>query len=91
VLVEEYEELRCLKSTERYALLLLCQLIDVERAISRLGPKEYQAVLLCGLLGVSDQAAGQALGVHQTTMTRRYMRALALLAADLNGDSVDEG
>ena len=89
-LVEGYDTLRWMKSTEPgRGLDLLCQLMDVDRAVSRLGPQEYQVILLCGLIGISEQDAAQALEVHQTTVSRRYQRALEVLAADLNGDSDD--
>ena len=85
-LVEGYNALKWMRSTQPgRGLDLLCQLIDLNRAISRLGPLEYQAVLLHGLLGLSEWDAAQALGVSQATMSRRYQRALEVLAADLNG------
>ena len=90
-LVEGYNALRWMKSTEPgRGLDLLCQLIDVDRAVSRLGPQEYHVLLFCGLLGIPEQEAALALGVHQTTVNRRYQRALEVLAADLNGESGEQ-
>lgn len=91
MLVEGYNTLKWMRSTEPgRGLDLLCQFIDIDHAVSRLGPLEYQAILLCGLLGLTDETAAEALGVHQSTMTRRYQRALEVLVADLNGESADE-
>lgn len=73
----------------RRGLDLLCQLIDIDAAISRLGPLEYQAVLLCGLLGIPEELVANDLGVHRTTMERRYQRALEVLTAELNGEGPD--
>jgi DNA-directed RNA polymerase specialized sigma24 family protein len=91
-LVEGYRALHPMKSTKPgRGLDILCQLIDVESAISRLGPLEYQAVLLVGLLGFSEWDAGVVLGVSQATVSRRYARALEMLSTDLNGDSDEQG
>ena len=86
-LVEGYPALKHMKSTQPgRGLDLLCQLTDIDLAVSKLGPIEYVAVLLCGLLGVDEAEAGKALGVSQSTMSRRYARALEKLKAMLNGD-----
>jgi DNA-directed RNA polymerase specialized sigma24 family protein len=84
VLVEEFEELECHVGTEPSRLSLLCRLLDIEGAITRLGPKEYQAVLLCGQLGVSTRTAGNLLGCSAATMHRRYERGLEMMTTDLN-------
>jgi DNA-directed RNA polymerase specialized sigma24 family protein len=84
-LVEGFEELREKRDTTRPRLMLLCRLVDIWSAIKRLGPHEYQAVLLVGLHGISENTAGNLLGVHQSTMSRRYTRALEELTTDLNG------
>lgn len=90
-LVEGYKTLREMKSTKPgRGLDLLCQLIDLDRAISRLGPKEHHAVLLHGLLGLTEEDTAQALGVNQSTVSRVYSRALEVLAADLNGSDESE-
>jgi len=85
-LVEGYNTVKWMKSTEPgRGLDLLCQLIDIDRAISRLGPKELQVILLHGQLGLTEQVVSELLGVRRATVSERYTRALEVLAADLNG------
>lgn len=84
-IVEEYETLRELKGTERWRLHYLVILADIDKAIGRLNPKEYQAILLCGLLCIADRTAGKLLGVSGETMRKRYLRGLEQLHNDLNG------
>lgn len=87
-LVEGYKTLREMKDTKPgRSLDLLCQLTDVDRAISRLGPQEYHTMLLHGLLGITEEEVADALGVSHSTVSRRYSRALEILVADLNGTS----
>jgi DNA-directed RNA polymerase specialized sigma24 family protein len=84
-LVEEYEELRELKGTEQWRLRYLVTLADLDRSLRRMPPKEYQAVLLCGLLSIATRTAGALLGVSGETMRKRYLRGLEWLLNDLNG------
>lgn len=86
-LVEGYSTLRFLKGTKPGRQLdTLCQLIDLDIAVSNLGPIEYVSILLCGLLGVPQEEAAEALGVHRSTVSRRYDRALEMLGAAMNGE-----
>jgi DNA-directed RNA polymerase specialized sigma24 family protein len=85
-LVENYEQLKWLVGVEPgMPLHWLVRFIDLKIAVARLGPKEYQAVLLCGLIGISSEAAGKALGVSHNTMWARYTRGLEMLVTILNG------
>jgi DNA-directed RNA polymerase specialized sigma24 family protein len=84
-LVEEYEELRAMKGTERWRLRYLISLADLEKSIRRMPPKEYQAVLLVGLLCIATRTAGELLGCSGETMRKRYLRGLEWLITDLNG------
>jgi hypothetical protein len=85
-LIEGYRTLRGMKSTKPgRGLDILCQLIDIDSAISRLGPAEYHTLLLTGLLGMSEWDTAKLMGVSQSTVSRRYHRALEELATDLNG------
>lgn len=86
-LTEGYSTLRHLKSTKPgRGLDLLCELADLDQAVSALGPIEYVSVLLVGLIGLTETETAEALGVHQSTVSRRYARALEVLKAQLNGD-----
>ena len=88
VLVEEYEELRERKETgSRGRLLILLKLADLDKAVRVLGRKEYEAVLLCGILGLTMRTAGNLLDVSAQTMSNRYNRGLVSLARYLNGGS----
>lgn len=86
-LVDGYRELRHRKDTKPGRPLdILCQLADIDEAVSQLGPIEYISVLLCGLLGLTQEEVAESLGVSQGTVSRRYARALEVLKAELNGD-----
>jgi DNA-directed RNA polymerase specialized sigma24 family protein len=88
VLVEEYEELRENKDTgSHYQLLMLVKLADLDRAIHHLRQKEFEAILLCGMLSLTMRTAGSLLGVSAQTMSNRYNRGLVSLARYLNGGS----
>lgn len=81
-LVEGYEELRYLKSRA----YIHVRLMDLEQATQKLPAKEYQAVLLCGLIGLSTRWAGSVLGVSKDTVHRRYKKGLERLQKILNGN-----
>lgn len=86
-LVEGYSTLRHLKSTKPgRGLEVLCEMVDLDLAVEALGPIEYVSILLIGQLGLTESEAAEALGVHQSTVSRRYARALEVLKAHLNGD-----
>ena len=88
MLVEEYEELREVKDTgSRGRLHILVKLADLDKAVRFLGRKEYEAILLCGILGITMRTAGNMLGVSAQTMSNRYNRGLSSLARYLNGGS----
>lgn len=87
-LVEGFQTLRDRKTTKPgRGLDLLCELVDLDVAISRLGPIEYISILLCGLLDLPEEEVAEALGVHRSTVNRRYARALEMLKAQLNDES----
>lgn len=87
-LVEGYQTLRHLKSTKPgRGLDILCELADLDEAVAALGPIEYISILLVGLLSLTEEETAEALGVHRTTVNRRYARALEVLKAHLNGDA----
>ena len=88
--VEEYEELSAKKGTTPGGpLRALLSLLDIERAYKMLGPHEYQAVLLCGLLGVPMRDAAEALGVSAMTVSRRYRTGLEEITNYLNGVALE--
>lgn len=86
-LVEGYAEWKELRSTTPSGgrLNLLLRLADLGRALRKLPPKEYQSVLLYGLMGLSSTAVGKALGVHHGTVLERYESGLHFITNYLNG------
>lgn len=84
-LVEGYAELREAKDTSRFGLRILTLLVDLDRAIRHLPPKQYQAVLLHGLLGHTVRAAETLLGISRPTLIKRYRDGLEFLTDDMNG------
>lgn len=83
-LIEGYDLLRV--ASER-RLTWLVRLCDVDRAVKQLRPKEYQAVLLIGLIGLDTRTVGHALGVSYQTAWERYRRGLEYIVNYLNGGS----
>lgn len=79
-LIEGYSEL----SATRHKLYLLVRLCDLDLAIRAMPPKEYQATLLVGLIGIDIRAAGVALGVSHQTAWRRYRRGITWITDFLN-------
>lgn len=80
-LIENFDLLR-VAATRRISWLV--RLCDVERAIQHMPPKEYQAVLLIGLIGFDTRTVGTTLGVSYVTAWRRYRRGLDWIVNYLN-------
>jgi len=81
-LVEGYAELIYLK----HKPAILVRLADLERAIRVLPQKSREAVLLYGLLGHSNEAAGRILGISERAVRKRYASGLEDILHTLNGD-----
>jgi len=88
-LIEAYAELRERKGVAGRGLVILCKLADLDRAISMLPPKEYQAVLLNGQLGFALRDIETQLGISKSTLHDRYEKGLKLLVNYLNGGNDD--
>ena len=86
-LVDNYAELKGRRdTTPGFPLFLLLALVDLDRAIANLPPKEYQAILLHGLLRQTVRgAAAGLLGVSPTTLYERYESGLEWITDFLNG------
>lgn len=85
-LVEGYDELLELRSTSsERGILILVKLADLSLAVRRLSGKEYEAILLCGMIGLTTRTSGKLLGVSAQTMSNRYNHGLRSLARYLNG------
>lgn len=68
---------------------LLVRYADLTVALRAMPPKEYQAVLLCGLLCLPVREAAEALGVAPNTAHYRYTKGLEWLTNFLNGEYRD--
>jgi DNA-directed RNA polymerase specialized sigma24 family protein len=68
----------------RHQLWVLVRYADLNLSLRQMPPKEYQAVLLVGLLGLDTRWAGKELGVSHDTMWRRYQRGLDWLTNHMN-------
>lgn len=80
-MIEDYEELRDL----RHKAWLHVRLIDIERVLPKL-PRVYrEAILLCGMVGLTTRTAGHLLGVSHTAIRKRYIKGLSALVIKLNG------
>lgn len=90
-LVEAYSEIKPLMDVNPGRLRFLVRLWDLELAIEKLPPKEYQAVLLIGLVGMGLMDAGKAMGVSHETMRQRYRRGIELLHTYLNNYGLPQG
>lgn len=83
-LIENYEAAREVKDTSRKGLTFTIWLADLDRAIHAMPPKEYQAVLLHGLLRMTARDVGDLFEVHHTTVLARYDAGVRWLTAYLN-------
>lgn len=72
----------------RFKLTWLVRFWDLDVAIRNLPPKEYQAVLLVGLIGLDVRTAGTLLGCSHQTAWRRYQRGIEYIVIYLNGGHV---
>ncbi len=86
-LLEDYEELSGKADTAGGRLLLLLKLADLHGAVRKLSPTEQEAVVLCGILGLTMASAGQYAGKPTRTMHNHYTRAIQNLQKHLNGDT----
>lgn len=83
-LIDNYAEYRERKSTHGVGLVFLVLLADIDYALSLLQPKEYQAILLHGLLGHTIRDAEEALGISKSTLHRRYDSGIEWIVRILN-------
>lgn len=83
--IEALIELRSELDPSAMKLAWLVRLWDLDVAIQNLPPKEYQATLLVGLIGLDIRTAGTALGCNHTTAWRRYQRGIEYIVNYLNG------
>jgi len=81
-LVEGYEELRW-SDTKAW---ILVRLIDLRRAMAKLTREHREAVVLCGLHGLSTRVASPYLGVSHTTVAKRYTQGLTVMQKYMNGE-----
>ena len=78
--VEGYLELNEI----RHKSFIQVRLLDLERVLPRLSLPYRQAILLCGMVGLTTRTAGRLLGVSNVAMHKRYKRALREILRQLN-------
>lgn len=81
-LIDNYLELRFLK----HRASLHVRLMDLEVAMDRLPRKLYEAVIVYGLLRFESRAAGEALHISHTAVTKRYRQGFDQLMYLMNGE-----
>lgn len=81
-LVEGYGELR-FSDTKAW---ILVRLIDMRRAMAYLSREHREAVILCGLHGLSTRVASPYLRVSHTTVAKRYAQGLEIMVKYMNGE-----
>ena len=81
VLVEEYESLNALRAQRRGIQI---RLMDIDLALSKLSRAYREAVLLCGVVGLTTRTAGRLVGVSHETMRARYIKGLDALYLIIN-------
>jgi len=83
-LIDGYAEYKAKKSTHGVGLVFLVRLADLDGAIALLPPKEYQAILLHGMLGHTIRDAEELLGVSRSTLHDRYESGISWIVRILN-------
>lgn len=85
-LIDQYAELRCVKAVYGPGLRVLCLLADLDKAVSMMPPKEYQAVLLHGFLQHTIRDAEKILGISRSTLHDRFEAGILWLTNYMNGE-----
>lgn len=81
-IVEGYEELR----EVIHKPWIFVRLMDITRAYAMIPSKLQEAVLLCGLHGMSTRIAAPYAKVSHTAVAKRYVQGLEAMTAILNGE-----
>lgn len=66
------------------ALVVLCRLADLRAAVVHLSPKQREAILLTGILGWSNTATADALGISEAAVRQRFEHAVERLTEIMN-------
>lgn len=82
-LIEGYAELMY----KKHRPSILVRLADIDRALRRLNQRERAAVVLTGIIGLTNEAAGQLLSISEAAVRKRYRRALEAMYVFLNGEN----
>ncbi len=87
-LVCNYAELKSAMDVRGPGLRVLILLADIDTAIGKMPPKEYQAVLLYGQLGYTLRNVENILGVSKSTLHDRFTSGIGWIVDYLNGVEV---
>ena len=80
-LVEGYAELMHRKSRPS----ILVRMADIDRALRVLNRRERDTVFLTGVIGLTNELAGQILGVSESAVRKRTRKGLETIFHFLNG------
>jgi DNA-directed RNA polymerase specialized sigma24 family protein len=81
-LIDNYLALRYLKHRPNIHV----RLMDLEVGLRHLPRKLFEAVLVYGLLRFTARAAGEALHISHTAVTKRYRQGFEQIMFTLNGE-----
>lgn len=84
-LVENYESAVSDRDTTVRGLRSLVRIADLKRAWAGLNADEREVLLLVGVLGLSTHEAAQEIQKSQSSVSRRYRKALEELTWLMNG------
>lgn len=84
-LVEDYQQLAELADTSPRGMRWLILLIDLNVVLEQLTPREWEVVLLHGLLGIPARETAQELAISHTAVVKRYRQALEYIHWQMNG------
>jgi DNA-directed RNA polymerase specialized sigma24 family protein len=84
-MIEEYAALRAKADTSPSGMRALLQLADIDYELARLPLEYYAAVLLHGMLGLTQRETAELLHVKPTTVNKRYRLGLEEITYWING------
>ena len=89
-MVATYEQLReSASTTPGRGLRDLARLADLNKALDMLPMALWRVMLVHGLLGVTQEDAGQALSISQQAVGKRFRLAIEELLYHMNGGELE--